>query len=542
MNKPGTITALYCRLSQENALDGDSNSIINQKAILSKYVNDNNYLSPQFYIDDGWSGTNFERPSFKEMIKDIEDGKVKTVIVKDMSRLGRDYLKVGYFSEIFFPDNDVRLIAINDGVDSFKGDNDFTPFRNLFNDFYAKDTSKKIRAVFKAKGEAGKPLSANPPYGYIKDPADKLHWLVDEDAAEVVREAFRLCVAGYGPTQIARIFTDRQIMNPTSYAKSHGHSVSGNHVPSDVYVWSDSTVIKMLSRPEYIGHTVNFKTYSKSYKTKKRNRTDPSEWQIFENTHEAIIDRETFDIVQRIRDGRRRLTSLGEMPILSGMLFCADCGKKLYQVRSRSQNVKDHFVCSTYRKIKGGCSSHQIRNDVIEQLLLDGIRGITEFARKHESEFVAMVMKQSKSESEKGLRECKRELEQSEARAHKLDGIIQKLYEDNLEGKISDDRFAKMSANYEAEQKALEARSAELKSTITVDKQNALNIEYFLNLVRKYTCIEELTAEIIREFVTKIYVHKPETIDGRKMQRIRIVYNCIGEFAAPCNLEQRKTA
>ena len=542
MNKPGTITALYCRLSQENALDGDSNSIINQKAILSKYVNDNNYLSPQFYIDDGWSGTNFERPSFKEMIKDIEDGKVKTVIVKDMSRLGRDYLKVGYFSEIFFPDNDVRLIAINDGVDSFKGDNDFTPFRNLFNDFYAKDTSKKIRAVFKAKGEAGKPLSANPPYGYIKDPADKLHWLVDEDAAEVVREAFRLCVAGYGPTQIARIFTDRQIMNPTSYAKSHGHSVSGNHVPSDVYVWSDSTVIKMLSRPEYIGHTVNFKTYSKSYKTKKRNRTDPSEWQIFENTHEAIIDRETFDIVQRIRDGRRRLTSLGEMPILSGMLFCADCGKKLYQVRSRSQNVKDHFVCSTYRKIKGGCSSHQIRNDVIEQLLLDGIRGITEFARKHESEFVAMVMKQSKSESEKGLRECKRELELSEARVHKLDGILQKLYEDNLEGKISDDRFAKMSANYEAEQKALEARIAELKSTITVDKQNALNIEYFLNLVRKYTCIEELTAEIIREFVTKIYVHKPETIDGRKMQRIRIVYNCIGEFAAPCNLEQRKTA
>ena len=298
----------------------------------------------------------------------------------------------------------------------------------------------------------------------------------------------------------------------------------------------------MLSRLEYLGHTVNFKTYRKSYKNRKMMFNDPSEWQIFENTHEAIIDRETFDIVQRIRDGKRRLTSLGEMPIFSGMLFCADCEKKLYQVRTRSANVKDHFVCSTYRKIKGGCSSHQIRNDVIEQLLLDGIRGITEFARKHESEFVAMVMKQSRSESEKGLRECKRELELSEARVHKLDGIIQKLYEDNLEGKISDDRFAKMSANYEAEQKALEARIAELKATITADKQNALNIEYFLRLVRKYTCIEELTAEIIREFVTKIYVHKPETIDGRKVQRIRIVYNCIGEFAAPCNIDQRKTA
>lgn len=537
------ITALYCRLSRDDELQGDSNSIINQKAILQKYADDNGFSNTQVFVDDGYSGTNFDRPDWQRLVALAEDGSIGTVIVKDMSRLGRDYLKVGYYTEVFFPGSDIRFIAINNGVDSDnQQDSDFTPFLNIINEWYAKDTSKKIRAVFKTKGELGKPLSANPPYGYIKDPADKLHWIIDEEAAEVVREAFRLCINGYGPTQIARMFTERRIMNPTAYAKSHGYSISGNHVPSDVYAWSGSTVVNMLSRPEYVGHTVNFKTYSKSYKTKKRSRTNPAEWLVFENTHEAIIDQETFDIVQRIRDGRRRLTTLGEMPILSGMLFCADCGKKLYQVRSRSQNVKDHFVCSTYRKIKGGCSSHQIRNNVIEQMLLDGIRGITEFAKKHENEFVAMVMKQSRSESEKGLRECKRELEQSEARVHKLDGIIQKLYEDNLEGKISDDRFAKMSANYEAEQKALEARIAELKATITADKQNALNIEYFLRLVRKYTCIEELTAEIIREFVAKIYVHKAETIDGRKVQRIRIIYNCIGEFAAPCNIDQRKTA
>ena len=537
------ITALYCRLSRDDELQGDSNSIINQKAILKKYADDNGFSNIEFFVDDGYSGTNFDRPDWQRLVALAEDGSIGTVIVKDMSRLGRDYLKVGYYTEVFFPGSDIRFIAINNGVDSDnQQDSDFTPFLNIINEWYAKDSSKKVRAVFKAKGEAGKPLCTNTPYGYIKDPADKLHWLVDEEAAKVVREAFRLCISGYGPTQIAKIFTARQIMNPTAHAKSHGHNIPDNRDVDDVFLWRGTTVANILSRLEYLGHTVNFKTYRKSYKNRKMMFNDPSEWQIFENTHEAIIDRETFDIVQRIRDGKRRLTSLGEMPIFSGMLFCADCEKKLYQVRTRSANVKDHFVCSTYRKIKGGCSSHQIRNDVIEQLLLDGIRGITEFARKHESEFVAMVMKQSKSESEKGLRECKRELEQSEARGHKLDGIIQKLYEDNLEGKISDDRFAKMSANYEAEQKALEARIAELKSTIAADKQNALNIEYFLRLVRKYTCIEELTAEIIREFVTKIYVHKPETVDGRKVQRIRIIYNCIGEFAAPCSLEQRKTA
>ena len=331
-------------------------------------------------------------------------------------------------------------------------------------------------------------------------------------------------------------------MNPSAHAKHIGVNIPDNRGHDDDYVWRGSTVVHMLSRQEYLGHTVNFKTYRKSYKNKKQMHNDPSEWQIFENTHEAIIDQETFDIVQRIRDGRRRMTPMGEMPILSGMLFCGDCGKKLYQVRGRNLPQKEYFVCSTYRKIKGGCSSHQIRNEVVEELLLDGIRSITAFARDHEDEFVSMVMKKSRAESERSMREGKRELEQAQTRIRKLDEIIQKLYEDNLEGKISDERFAKMSANYEAEQHTLEQRVAELKALFAAEKDNAVNVDFFLSKVKKYTDIQELTAEVIREFVEKVYVHQIEYIDGQKVQRIRIVYNCIGEFTAPTEMEQEKSA
>ena len=537
------VTALYCRLSRDDELQGDSNSIINQKAILQKYADDNGFGNTQFFVDDGYSGTNFERPDWQRLIALAEDGKIGTVIVKDMSRLGRDYLKVGYYTEVFFPGSDIRFIAINNGVDSAnQQDSDFTPFLNIINEWYAKDTSKKIRAVFKAKGQSGKPLCVNPPYGYLKDPDDKTHWVVDEEAAAVVREAFHLCVSGFGPTQIARIFAERNIMNPSARAKHIGVNIPDNRGHDDDYVWRGSTVVHMLSRQEYLGHTINFKTYRKSYKNKKQMHNDPSEWQIFENTHEAIIDQETFDIVQRIRDGRRRLTPMGEMPILSGMLFCGDCGKKLYQVRGRNLPQKEYFVCSTYRKIKGGCSSHQIRNEVVEELLLDGIRSITAFARDHEDEFVSMVMKKSRAESERSMREGKRELEQAQTRIRKLDEIIQKLYEDNLEGKISDERFAKMSANYEAEQHTLEQRVAELKALFAAEKDNAVNVDFFLSKVKKYTDIQELTAEVIREFVEKVYVHQTEYIDGQKVQRIRIVYNCIGEFTAPTEMEQEKSA
>ena len=533
--KNDLITALYCRLSRDDELQGDSNSIKNQKAILQKYAADNGFGNIQFFVDDGYSGTTFDRPDWQRLSGMIDEGQIGTLIVKDMSRLGRDYLQVGMLTEMVFPNNDVRFIAVNNGVDSVNGtENDMTPFINLFNEFYAKDTSRKIRAVFKAKGNAGKPLCTNPPYGYIKDPEDKNHWIIDGTAAEVVREIFHLCVQGYGVSKIANIITAKHIMNPTAHAKALGIGVSDNRSTADDYKWGNSTISHMLTRQEYIGSTVNFKTYRKSYKQKKQLKNDPDNWQIFEGTHEAIIDSEAFAIVQRLREGRRRVTPMGEMPILSGMLFCADCGAKLYQVRHRGwTHDKEHFVCATYRKVKGGCSSHQIRNVVVEELLLDGIRNITAFAREHEDEFVQMVTDKTRAEVNRRLRDDKRELEQAQVRAEKLDDIIQRLYEDNLDGKISDERFAKMTASYEEEQKTLEFRIRELKATIGTVTENASNVDAFLKLVRRYTDIQELTAEIIREFVEKIYVYKAERIDGKRVQRIKIVWNCIGEFTPP---------
>ena len=540
--KNDKITALYCRLSRDDELQGDSNSIINQKAILQKYADDNGFGNTMFFVDDGYSGTNFDRPDWERLIALAEDGKIGTVIVKDMSRLGRDYLKVGYYTEVFFPGLDIRFIAINNGVDSAnQQDSDFTPFLNIINEWYAKDTSKKIRAVFKAKGQSGKPLCTNPPYGYVKDPEEKSRWIIDPEAAEVVREIFSLCVKGYGPTQIAKELTRRQIVNPVAYARRQGLTLPAKTLDDDPYAWHDSTVARLLTRVEYLGHTANFKTYRKSYKNKKQMHNDRSEWQIFENTHEPIIDQETFDIVQKIRDGRRRLTPMGEMPILSGMLFCVDCEAKLYQVRGRGwEHSKEYFVCATYRKQKGTCSSHQIRNVVIEQLLLDDIRRVTAYAREHEDEFVRLVTQKSKQETERNLRESKKEPEAAKARISKLDSIIQRLYEDNIEGKVSDERFAKLTATYEAEQRQLEYRIAELQSFMANTKNESLGVDTFLSMVRRYTDIKELDAEIIRVFVEKILVYKAEKVDGYRVQRIKIIYNGIGEI--PTTPINEKTA
>ncbi len=542
--KNDRITALYCRLSRDDDLQGESNSILNQKAILKKYADENGFSNTMFFVDDGYSGTTFERPDWQRLMGMVDEGKIGTIIVKDMSRLGRDYLKVGMYTEMVFPNADIRFIAINNGIDSAnQTDNDMTPFINIFNEFYAKDTSRKIRAVFKAKGQSGKPLCTHPPYGYVKDPENKLHWIVDEEAAKNVRDIFRLCVQGYGVSQIANEMSKRHVLNPTAHAIAHGQNISDNRNDDDNYTWVDSTISHMLSRPEYLGHTVNFKTYRKSYKQKKQLKADPSDWRIFQNTHEAIIDQETFDIVQRIRDGRRRWTPMGEMPVLSGMVFCADCGAKLYQVRGRSLPQSEYMVCATYRK-KGKhlCTSHQVRNSVLEELLLDGIRSVTAYARDHEDEFVELVTKKKKDEVERCPRDSRREIEQANTRIRKLDEIIQHLYEDNLEGKISDDRFVKLSETYENEQETLSARMIELKDIISSEQTASVNVDWFLSLVQKYTDVQELTAEIIREFVERVYVHKAEYVDGRRVQRIRIVWNCIGEFSPPEPCDQRKTA
>ena len=530
-------TALYCRLSRDDELQGDSNSIKNQKLILQKYADDNGFRNTRFFVDDGYSGTTFDRPDFQRMIAEMDAGRIGTVIVKDMSRLGRDYLKVGFYTEVAFPEADVRFIAINNGVDSAnQQESDLTPFINIFNEFYAKDTSKKIRAVFKAKGQSGKPLCTNPPYGYKKDPDDKTRWIVDDEAAAVVKEIFHLCMSGYGPTQIAKELRKRRIETPAEYGKRVGVNVPAakQRENDDPCRWTTSTVVHILERREYTGCTVNFKTYKKSYKSKKQVKNDPSEWAIFEGMHEAIIEPEVYDTVQKIRDGRRRQTPMGEMPALSGMVYCADCGHKLYQVRGRCLPQSEYMVCATYRKKgKSVCPSHQIRNSVIEQLLLEDLQRVTAYARNHEDEFLRLVTRNSEKALDRELRDCRKEYEQAKARIAKLDTLIQRIYEDNVEGKISDDRFAKLSGNYEAEQAQLQSRVEELQRFLDDAKEKSLNADHFLALVRKYTDIRELDAEIIREFVERINVFQAEKVDGHRQQRIQIIYNCIGAVDLP---------
>lgn len=534
-------TALYCRLSRDDELSGDSNSIVNQKAILKKYAEDNGFRNLRFYVDDGVSGTTFDRPDFNRMIADVESGMVGTIIIKDMSRLGRDYLKVGYYTEIMFPEAGVRFIAINNSIDSAnQQDSDFTPFLNIINEWYAKDTSKKIRAVFKSKGESGKPLCTNPPYGYVKDPEDKLKWIIDEEAAEVVREIFRLCMAGFGPSQIARQLETRCVNVPTVHLRSKGINTPARP-PENPYAWQSRSVADILAKMEYLGHTVNFKTFKKSYKNKTKLQNKPEDWLIFENTHEAIIDDGTWETVQKIRDGKRRPSRMGEMGMLSGMMYCADCGAKLYQVRANGwTHDKEHFVCATYRKVKGGCSSHQIRNVVVEQLVAEDLRKVLAFAKEREAEFIRIVTNNSEKELAKELRLSQKEYDQSRTRIAAIDKIIQKLYEDKVLGNITEERFHKMSTDYEAEQKALEARATVLKKALDTAKERSLNTDRFLALVRKYTEIPELDAEIIREFIDRIIVFKTEKVNGRRMQRIRIIYNCIGEINIP--EEDEKTA
>lgn len=526
------ITALYCRLSRDDDLQGESNSITNQKSILENYAKDMGFKNLEFFVDDGYSGTNFDRPSWNKLDGLIKDGKVKNLVVKDMSRLGRDYLKVGYYTEIVFPDNDIRFIAINNGVDSNNQvENDLTPFINIFNEFYAKDTSKKIRAVFKAKGESGKPLTTNPPYGYLKDKEDKNKWVVDEIAANTVRLIFDLCIKGYGPSQIAKELINRQIPTPTEHLRSMGINTPTSS-PEIKGNWNPDSVANILDREEYLGKVINFRSKRKSYKTKKSIPNPKSEWKVFENVHEPIIDEETFDIVQRIRNTRRVRNDLGEMPILSGMLYCSDCGAKLYQVRGKGWDYEKHyFVCASYRKIKDKCTSHQIRNVQVEEILLRELKKITKFAKEHEEEFVNLILKKKSIELNQTLRSKKNELELAKHRIKKLDTIVKNLYEDNIEGKLSDQRFEKLTKSYDEEEVMLTSKINELEKEIKESNEKELNVESFLKLVRKYTDIKELDPEIIRVFVDRIYVDQSEKVPGTRLkkQTIWIYWNFIGK-------------
>lgn len=526
------VTALYCRLSRDDELQGDSNSIINQKKILQRYALDHGYKNYRFYIDDGISGTTFNRPGFQQMIADIEAGLVKRVIIKDMSRLGRDYLQVGMYTEIMFPEHDVHFIAVNDGVDSKQGDNEFTPFRNIINEWYAKDTSKKIRAVMKVKGNAGEHLTTNAPYGYMKDPANPKQWVRDNDAANVVYDIGLYVMDGYGPSQIARLLKQRKILTPAAYYESKG--INCNVKPQDdPYGWNASTVAHILDRwREYLGHTVNFKTTKKSYKSKKKIQNPESEWVIFENTHEPIWTESIADAVRLARQTRRRPTKMGEMGMFSGMMFCADCGSIMYQCRATGfRREQEYYLCAGYRKSRDICgSTHSIRTVILEELILQNLCKVVSYAREQEDQFVKMVMDMDEKERSKGLAKKKKLLTDAEKRISELDRIFKHLYEDNITGKLTDERFKKLSADYEAEQAALQTQANSLREEIQEEESKCANVERFLSIVRKYTEIPELTPHILHEFVEKIVVHAatdPHSKTNRK-QEVDIYYKGIG--------------
>ena len=514
------ITALYCRLSQDDMLAGESNSITNQKAILLKYAQDNGFSNLQFYVDDGFSGTNFNRPDFMRMMEDVKSGKIGTIITKDLSRFGRDYLMTGQYIEMVLPDYDVRYIAINDNVDTLRSENEMMVFKNVFNDWYARDCSKKIKAVFKAKGQSGKPLTTIPPYGYKKSEADKNVWEIDEEAAEVVRRIFQLCIDGYGPTQIARILTEDKVLTPTAYAEL---KKSGNITCAKPYRWAQRTIADLLEKLEYVGHTVNFRTRKKSYKCKKKIDNPKEEWAIFENTHEAIISKEDFDLVQELRKNKRKLQHQEEVNPFSGMVYCADCGKKMYLCRSKSLNSdQEHLKCSTYSADKNDCSAHFIRTVVLEEIVLSELRKMTTFVRENEADFLQSAYECSQKQQSAELKAAKKRLAQSEKRVSELDKLFTRLYEDNVSGKISDERFEMMSKNYEAEQKELRQIIPELSQYIKASEQKNADTAQFIGIVRKYSEIPKLTPEIMHEFIEKIVVHAPDKSSGHRTQQIDI--------------------
>ena len=527
-NYPDNITALYARLSQEDALDGESNSIANQKKILLKYAMDNGFPNPTFFIDDGVSGVTFDRPGWNEMIGLSEAGKVKKVIVKDMSRMGRDYLKVGYYTESFFAERDIRYIAINDGVDSDKGDNDFTPFRNLFNDFYARDTSKKIRAVMRSKGNAGEHLCTNPPYGYRKDPADKKKWIVDEEAAEVVKRIFDLCIAGKGPMQIAKMLTADKVLT----VKAHYAKQNGRTMPDNPYRWSVESIRGILERPEYTGCTVNFKTYSKSHKLKKRLQNAPENQRIFLNTQPAIIEEQVFERVQELRANKRRPAKQAERQgLFSGLLYCADCGSKLHFATGKNMTPEqDCYRCSKYKSNTGDCTMHYIREETLKLFVLQRIFDVTAMFFDDIQSFQNMVYQQRFEEAEKAVKRQKKELEQARKRIAELDRIFKRIYEDDINGTISHERFLKLSAEYEAEQKELTEFVKAEQAAVDTYEQDRTDFDSFAAVIRKYVGIRELTPTIVNEFVKKIIVHAPDKSSGHRRQKIEIVWNFIGEL------------
>ena len=526
------ITALYARLSRDDEKDGISGSIQNQKAILEKYAKDNKLPNPRFFYDNGFSGVTFTRPAFMEIMELAEQGMIRTIVVKDHSRLGRNRLVVGQLLEEDFVRLDIRYIAIMDNIDTEKGISDIVPMQDLFNEWHAKNTSDKVRRVMQSKGMSGKPLTTNPPFGYMKNPENKDEWFVDESAAKVVRQIFEMCVSGLGPTQIAKKLKSEKVQTPTEYWNSIGKKCS--KPPTIPYGWVADTVSNILDKQEYCGDTVNFRTTSKSFKLKKRLERPQEDWQIFENTHPAIINRETFELVQKLRKHRRRPNRTGEVSMFSGLLYCADCGERLYySVTNNYKREQAYFFCSAYRKNSNVCSAHYIREKIVEQLVLESMQRVLWYVQSYEKLFAQRQLAEFGEKQKKELAEKRRELDKAKQRVREIDSVIQKLYEDNAAGKISDERFATMSMSLENEQSELKDRIPSLEDELENAKIKTEGLQRFIDKAKQITRLEALTPELVHEFIEKIVVSAPKYKDGKRYQSVEIYYNGVGIIREP---------
>ena len=529
------ITPLYERLSRDDELQGESNSISNQKQMLEDFARRNGLPNPTHFTDDGISGTRFDRPGFLAMMEEVEAGRVEAIVIKDMSRLGRDYLKVGQVMEVL-RQRGVRLIAINDGVDSLKGDDDFTPFRNIMNEFYARDTSRKIRSVFKSKGMSGKHLTGTVIYGYLWDEKRK-HWLVDEEAAEVVRRIFSLTLEGYGPYQIACKLSADRIEIPVVHLARFNEGVNRSKPVKDPYGWGSSTIVNILKKREYLGHTINFKT-RKHFKDKKSHYVSEDEWTIFENTHEAIIDQQTFDLAQKIRSNVRRYPNgWGEAAPLTGLLYCADCGGKMYVHRTNNGRRISQYTCSNYTKVPCGTlcpTQHRINESAVLTLVSDTLRAIAEYSRNDRTEFIHTVQETQVAQQSADISKKRRRLAAAQKRAGELEKLICKIYEDNAIGKLPDARYRALDAQYAKEQDALEIEIAELEKAVTGYEQSQKSAEKFIALIDKYENFDTLTNTMLNEFVEKILVHERARKGSQDTtQEIEIYFNFLGRYIPP---------
>ena len=533
--KSRDVTAfLYERLSRDDNLEGESYSIGNQKKLLAKVAKEKGYTNLVHFLDDGISGVTMDRPGFVEMICQLEQGKAAAVFVKDLSRLGRNYIEVGRLTEEFFPNHDIRLVAVSDNIDTAEGENELAPIRNLFNEWYARDISKKRRISNKIKGNAGEPMG-QPPYGYIKDPNDPKHWIVDDEAAQVVRRVYSMTLEGFGTEQIAAQLEKDDVLTPRAYWLTKGIKRPGKGKQQPPTKWNSSTITKILSLQEYCGDILNFKTYSKSYKNKKRIDNDRENWVVFQDVHEAIIERAMYEQVQQKRGKiRKRRTNNGEHNMFSGLLVCADCGSNLHFHFNQGNPEIKYFNCSNYKGNRGTCTStHYVRVDFLEEVVLGEIRRLTKFASLYEDEFVKAVIGHSQQAEQTDRKLKEKELRTLLARDEELDGLFERIYEDNVSSKLSDDRFAKMSRRYEDEQKELAEKIKKLRSEIEKQSSRSMTTDMFIGLVRKYTRARKLTPRMLNELIEKIEVFNAEKIDGVWEQRLRIHYNCVGTIEIP---------